>query len=442
MDVGEEKHSCTISSTLADVKEEGTNVDVTTMADALNALSGVSSSTKLRFFDRRYFTDAFSEMYRGCKRGRTPEHPCWEMMERLLNDNCMICRLCSKRVMWINTRNAMQHLKNCNPSIAEELERIWQSKLQLRADVNKFSEDSFRLDYTKKRGRTTEHPSWFHFDRVDKKGANCKLCGVRVAYACSGNLMKHLKSRHVPEFVVAQKEWDDILRKKKQLCEIRLMAATSESGDNSPQQDFPIYDVEDDGEEVAASPTSRSVSRDGPIETPEANEDNAPAWGKKPESNQSTEKDVVQEEQTHLETTASACAQPIPGTVMPIINGPSGNTVNETVTRILQSMGVPTSASSTNQSTHDPKAMREDLGSPLFAMSSTTLRGSGECTPRIGSIAKRRIQSFVNVLAEDLASFPLEKSLLYMRQIRKYMDERLVESESFTFNSEDDANIG
>lgn len=31
---------------------------------------------------------------------------------------------------------------------------------------------------------------------------------MRVAHACSGNLMKHLKSRHVREFVLTQAEWD------------------------------------------------------------------------------------------------------------------------------------------------------------------------------------------------------------------------------------------
>uniref|UniRef100_A0A914S1V6 Uncharacterized protein n=1 Tax=Parascaris equorum TaxID=6256 RepID=A0A914S1V6_PAREQ len=131
------------------------------------------------------------------------------------------------------------------------------------------------------------------------------------------------------------------------------MAASGESGNNSPQ-DFPVYDIGDDDE---------------PIEEP-------------------------QQEHKPLETTASASAQPIPGTVTPIIGDTSGNDVSETVSKILQSMGVPTYAST------------------------------------------------MNVLADDLASFPLEKSLLYMRQIRKYMDEKLVESESSTFNSEDDTNIG
>uniref|UniRef100_A0A0M3IUZ7 BED-type domain-containing protein n=1 Tax=Ascaris lumbricoides TaxID=6252 RepID=A0A0M3IUZ7_ASCLU len=370
MDNTRDQHprSMVISSSQKEIKDEGsiTTDSTNTVGDALSALSEVANVNASfsdfpsvfrqcnGFFDSNKSADSDDQQSHGGKRGRAPEHPCWEIMQRIPQDNCMICRLCSKQIMWINTRNAMQHLKSCNQQIADELERVWQSKLQLRADLNRFSEDSFHFDRGKRRGRTTEHPSWFHFNRIDKKGANCKLCGVRVAYACSGNLMKHLKSRHVPEFVIAQKEWDEILlsrnsfiycvflfskeigqfinfdrgkrrgrttehpswfhfnridkkgancklcgvrvayacsgnlmkhlksrhvpefviaqkewdeilRKKKQLCEIRLMAASGESGNNSPQ-DFPLYDVDDD-DELIGSPLSRSASREGDIET-------------------------------------------------------------------------------------------------------------------------------------------------------------------------------
>lgn len=47
----------------------------------------------------------------------------------------------------------------------------------------------------------------------------------------------------------------------------------------------------------------------------------------------------------------------------------------------------------------------------------------------------------VNGLAEDLVSFPMEKSLLCMRQIRKYMDEKLIGLEGSIQNSEVDTNV-
>lgn len=64
----------------------------------------------------------------------------------------------------------------------------------------------------KRRGRAAEHPSWRYFCRINRKSSNCKLCGVHVAYACSGNLMKHLKSRHLAEFAITQREWEEILK--------------------------------------------------------------------------------------------------------------------------------------------------------------------------------------------------------------------------------------
>ncbi|VDO16278.1 unnamed protein product [Brugia timori] len=54
---------------------------------------------------------------------------------------------------------------------------------------------------------------------------------------------------------------------------------------------------------------------------------------------------------------------------------------------------------------------------------------------------RRRISFFVNGLAEDLVSFPMEKSLLCMRQIRKYMDEKLIGLEGSIQNSEVDTNV-
>ncbi|VDN19679.1 unnamed protein product [Gongylonema pulchrum] len=175
---------------------------------------------------------------------------------------------------------------------------------------------------TEKRGHGTEHPCWRYFTR-DRKSADCRICGVHVAYACSGNLMRHLRSRHVAESVITQKEWEEIqkvaqhipkfafkflFKKKKQLCELRLMASANSCGS---------------------------------------------------------------EEQSPSNGVSYSCGD-------------------------------------------------EEQGEGMA--------GAGE-------------DDDVNGLIEELASFPMQKSLLCMRRIRKFMDEQLLELDENVQNSEDDASI-
>ncbi|MCP9264945.1 hypothetical protein DINM_020094 [Dirofilaria immitis] len=175
------------------------------------------------------------------RRGRVAEHPCWELVQRVDEHNCMICKICSKVVKCLNTRNAMQHFSSCHPQIAVELDQSWQMKLQLKADFNRISSETalFHRNMWKRRGRAAEHPSWRYFCRINRKSSNCKLCGVHVAYACSGNLMKHLKSRHLAEFAITQREWEEILK---------VSSNVSGSEEQSPSN-FLSYDYEDEQDE-------------------------------------------------------------------------------------------------------------------------------------------------------------------------------------------------
>lgn len=94
--------------------------------------------------------------------------------------------------------------------VAVELDHSWQMKLQLKMNVNRPADESPSYkESSEKRGHGTEHPCWRYFTR-DRKSADCRMCGVHVAYACSGNLMRHLRSRHVAESVITQKEWEEI----------------------------------------------------------------------------------------------------------------------------------------------------------------------------------------------------------------------------------------
>uniref|UniRef100_A0A914ZEL8 BED-type domain-containing protein n=1 Tax=Parascaris univalens TaxID=6257 RepID=A0A914ZEL8_PARUN len=125
--------SMVASSAQKEIKDEDSiTTDGTTnmVADALCALTEVANVSGSfsdfpsvfrqcnGFFDSNKSTDNDDQQSQGGKRGRTPEHPCWEIMQRVPRDNCMICLLCSKQIMWINTRNAMQHLKSCNQQIS------------------------------------------------------------------------------------------------------------------------------------------------------------------------------------------------------------------------------------------------------------------------------------------------------------------------------------
>lgn len=84
-------------------------------------------------------------------------------------------------------------------------------KLQLKSSVNRLADEplSSKEGSERRGGHGTEHPCWRYFTR-DRKSADCRMCGTHVAYACSGNLMRHLRSRHISESVVTQKEWEEI----------------------------------------------------------------------------------------------------------------------------------------------------------------------------------------------------------------------------------------
>lgn len=60
------------------------------------------------------------EWFLGPRRGRVAEHPCWELVQRVDEHNCMICRICSKVVKCLNTRNAMQHFSSCHPQVSQQ----------------------------------------------------------------------------------------------------------------------------------------------------------------------------------------------------------------------------------------------------------------------------------------------------------------------------------
>ncbi|VBB28311.1 unnamed protein product [Acanthocheilonema viteae] len=361
------------------------------------------------------------------RRGRVAEHPCWELVQRVDEHNCMICKICSKVVKCLNTRNAMQHFSSCHPQIAVELDQSWQMKLQLKADFNRISSETslFHRSMWKRRGRAAEHPSWRYFCRINRKSSNCKLCGVHVAYACSGNLMKHLKSRHLAEFAITQREWEEILKRKKQLCELRLKVSSNVSGseEQSPSN-FLSYDYEDEQDDGLGNVELFEQSNGN------ENDGSAP--------NEADSKLDDFDGQTTLQH--DAAIEPS------IADGAKITDVSETANRILQSIGF---------SSHPPKSPSPELQQQGSWLSQTSLDTKNDAF-------KRRISFFgdlynfvdfifndlfvfgfeiINGLAEDLVSFPMEKSLLCMRQIRKYMDEKLIGLEGSIQNSEVDTNV-
>lgn len=95
--------------------------------------------------------------------------------------------------------------------IAAEFEQSWQMKLQLKSSVSRPADEplSSKEGSERRGGHGTEHPCWRYFTR-NRKSADCRMCGTHVAYACSGNLMRHLRSRHISESVITQKEWEEI----------------------------------------------------------------------------------------------------------------------------------------------------------------------------------------------------------------------------------------
>ncbi|VDK77017.1 unnamed protein product [Litomosoides sigmodontis] len=388
-----------------DVKDElhgGNEQDVAEATATANTLADISTlitqQQSKSYDDGRLESTEFSEK---------TEHPCWELVQRVDEHNCMICRICSKVVKCLNTRNAMQHFSSCHPQIAVELDQSWQMKLQLKADFNRISSESslFHRNMWKRRGRAAEHPSWRYFCRINRKSSNCKLCGVHVAYACSGNLMKHLKSRHLAEFAITQREWEEILKRKKQLCQLRLKVSSNVSGseEQSPSN-FLSYDYDDEQDEILDNMEAFGQGN--------GNENDGTA------SNEADSKLDDFDSQTTAEQ-HDAILEPS------IADDAKIADVSETANRILQSIGF---------SSHPPASPSPGFQHQGSWLSQTSLDTKNDAF-------RRRISFFVNGLAEDLVSFPMEKSLLCMRQIRKYMDEKLIGLEGSVQNSEVDTNV-
>ncbi|EFO19633.2 hypothetical protein LOAG_08862 [Loa loa] len=404
----------------SDIKDElhGQEQDVAEATATANTLADISTlitQQSKNYNDGRLGMTESSD--KRPRRGRVAEHPCWELVQRVDEHNCMICRICSKVVKCLNTRNAMQHFSSCHPQIAVELDQSWQMKLQLKADFNRISSETslFHRSMWKRRGRAAEHPSWRYFCRINRKSSNCKLCGVHVAYACSGNLMKHLKSRHLAEFAITQREWDEILKRKKQLCELRLKVSSNVSGseEQSPSN-FLSYDYEDEQDEGLGGDGIEG-EEDGNMELFEqgnGNENDGSA------SNETDSKLDDFDGQTAADQHDATLEHSI-------ADDTKIADVSETANRILQSIGF---------SSDLPKSPSPGLQQQGSWLSQTSLVTKNDAF-------RRRISFFVNGLAEDLVSFPMEKSLLCMRQIRKYMDEKLIGLEGSIQNSEVDTNI-
>ncbi|KAK6114441.1 BED zinc finger family protein [Brugia pahangi] len=401
----------------SDIKDElhGQEQDMAEATATANTLANISTlitEQSKNYGDGRLEMTECNE--KRPRRGRVAEHPCWELVQRVDEYNCMICRICSKVVKYLNTRNAMQHFNSCHPQIAVELDQSWQMKLQLKADFNRISTETslFHRNMWKRRGRSAEHPSWRYFCRINRKSSNCKLCGVHVAYACSGNLMKHLKSRHLAEFAITQREWKEILKRKKQLCELRLKVSSNASGseEQSPSN-FLSYDYEDEQDEGLVGDGSEG-EEDGNVELFEQNN------GNDNDGSASNEADSKLDDFDSQTTTEQHDT-----THEPSIAGDANITdVSETANKILQSIGF---------SSNPLKSPSLGLQQRPWQTSLDTKNGA----------FRRRITFFVSGLAEDLVSFPMEKSLLCMRQIRKYMDKKLIGLEGTIQNSEVDTNV-
>ncbi|VDM99074.1 unnamed protein product [Thelazia callipaeda] len=429
-----------------DIKDEllGKESNVAEATATANTLADISTLIAQQSKNYGTIMEGTEPAEKRSRRGRVAEHPCWELVQRVDEHNCMICRICSKVVKCLNTRNAMQHFSSCHPQIsfqfffqiAVELDQSWQMKLQLKADFNRMSTETslFHRNMWKRRGRAAEHPSWRYFCRINRKSSNCKLCGVHVAYACSGNLMKHLKSRHLTEFAITQREWEEILKRKKQLCELRLKVNANGSGseEQSPSN-FLSYDYdEDEQNEGLDGGNGLEEEEDGKlldsliillldviylgnIELLEQNNSNSDNGA------------ISNDPQVKLDSFADQALSDQQDTAL--LDDAKVTDVSETANRILQSIAFSSNPPQITSPSLQPKGSW--LNHTSFALKNDAFR--------------RRISFFgylylVNGLAEDLASFPLHKSLLCMRQIRKYMDEKLIGLEGSIQNSEVDTN--
>nr|CDP91989.1 Bm8781, isoform a [Brugia malayi] len=111
-----------------------------------------------------------------------------------------LCTLETNEITFIYCANT-KVLKLSIQQIAAEFEQTWEIKLQLESSVNRAADEPLSSKEGSERGgHGTEHPCWLF------QSADCRMFGVCVAYACSGNLMRHLRSRCIPESVITQKE--------------------------------------------------------------------------------------------------------------------------------------------------------------------------------------------------------------------------------------------
>ncbi|OZC10949.1 hypothetical protein X798_02093 [Onchocerca flexuosa] len=323
---------------------------------------------------------------------RDSDHPCWDYLHKSDDLESMICRVCTQRIKPIDIQKAIEHFINCHPQIAAEFEQSWQMKLQLKSSVNRPADEPLSSKESSERrgGHGTEHPCWRYFTR-NRKSADCRMCGTHVAYACSGNLMRHLRSRHISESVITQKEWEEIQKRKKQLCELRMMATANACGsEEQPPSNAVSYAYVD--EEQDGSVTGAGEEYDGIVES--------------------------DEQRYRKESSVSS-------SIASDIKMSGGSDVSRNVQAFAGNANI------------------EGI-SPRHQQNPGCLANSGRS--RAFSIGKnvafqKRINSFVSGLAEELSSFPMQKSLICMRRIRKFMDEQLLELDEVTQIFEDDAGI-
>ncbi|VDK77016.1 unnamed protein product [Litomosoides sigmodontis] len=358
-------------------------VEATATASALADISAIIS---------QQFTSQSDNSEDGA--GREADHPCWDYIHKSDDLDSMVCRICTQRIKPIDIQKAMEHFISCHPQIAAEFEQSWQMKLQLKSSVNRSNDEPLLSKESSERrgGHGTEHPCWRYFTR-NRKSADCRMCGTHVAYACSGNLMRHLRSRHISESVITQKEWEEIQKRKKQLCELRMMATANGCGsEEQPQSSAVSYAYVD--EEQDGSMTGAGEEYDGIIET---------------------------DEQRYRKESNISSSIPSDAKV---------NGGNDTTVRNAQTFA----------SAHNPSF---DGISPKHQQNSGPSSGGGRSRAFTGRNAafQKRINSFVSGLAEELSSFPMQKSLVCMRRIRKFMDEQLLELDEVAQVFEDDAGI-
>ncbi|KAK6114443.1 BED zinc finger family protein [Brugia pahangi] len=321
------------------------------------------------------------------------DHPCWDYIHKSDDLDSMVCRVCAQLIKPIDLQKAMDHFTSCHPQIAAEFEQTWQMKLQLKSSVNRPADEplSSKEGSERRGGHGTEHPCWRYFTR-NRKSADCRMCGAHVAYACSGNLMRHLRSRHISESVITQKEWEEIQKRKKQLCELRIMATANACGsEEQPHSNTVSYAHVD--EEQDESMVGAGEEYDGIVES--------------------------DEQRYRKESSVSSS----------IANDVKANGRNDVAGRNTQVF------SGVHNLSFEGISPKQNSGPVTGGVRSRTFS-----TGRSAAFQKR-INSFVSGLAEELLSFPMQKSLICMQRIRKFMDEQLLELDEVTQIFEDDTGI-